>query len=88
MSNGVCVMISQKHEVKPDLQIPSKNTGIVHEMFLEGGILRVFLEGGMYHIYMCMCVCVYIYTYIYVLLRWNIFVKMYKNLESEDIAHY
>ena len=68
-------MISQKHEVKPDLQIPSKNTGIVHEMFLEGGILRVFLEGGMYHIYMCMCVCIYIYTYIYVLLRWNIFCK-------------
>ena len=65
MSNGVCVMISQKHEVKPDLQIPSKNTGIVHEMFLEGGILRVFLEGGMYHIYMCMCVCVYIYIHIY-----------------------
>ena len=54
-------MISQKHEVKPDLQIPSKNTGIVHEMFLEGGILRVFLEVGIYHIYMCTCVCVCIY---------------------------
>ena len=49
-----------KHEVKPDLQIPSKNTGIVHEMFLEGGILRVFLEGGIYHIYMCTCVYIYI----------------------------
>jgi len=54
-----------KHEVKPDLQIPSKNTGIVHEMFLEGGILRVFLEGGIYHIYMCTCVCIYIYMFYY-----------------------
>lgn len=29
MSNGDCMMISQKHEVKPDLKIPSKNTGII-----------------------------------------------------------